>query len=243
MLNIYKRIKFSIFSLIGFLLLLINAPPVYAATINYADVTYNDVYYENGDLVWEMRLKNRSGRVYTIGGEGESTRSPLMYVQKKVNRTTYDYPDTIAEVAAAAGIDPNGRQKQYGGALTLNYSGFSVTYSEGGNGGWYILDGRNDGRRITRMGMNQGTGSLRIKLRIPHGTSTNSSEWEETKIRYSYKRSSSAGSGNSHSWDSEERDLSDMVEHVKNCNGGNWQSDANQHWKICGTCGQTKMKI
>ena len=170
MLNIYNRIKFSIFSLIGFLLLLINAPSVYAATINYADVTYNDVYYENGDLVWEMRMKNRSGRVYTIGGEGESSRPPLMYVQKKVNRTTYDYPDSIGEVAAATGIDASGSYREYGGTVTLNYSGFSVTYSEGGNGGWYISDGRNidsDGnrRRITRMGMMK-----REKNREPKGS-------------------------------------------------------------------------
>ena len=33
--------------------------------------------------------------------------------------------------------------------------------------------------------------------------------------------------------------VSEMVKHIKECNGGNWQSDANQHWKICGTCGYT----
>ena len=222
-----------------FLFLGITPVATYAGNTYYTNQTVGEPYYSNGAVIWDAGITNKSGRLFNVGGDGEKSKKPLVYVKKGSS----NYPANIGELTDAVGLNPYDNRGSYGGTITRSYSGFQVIISPG-TGGWYVecsssKDGDGNRRRVWLMGINNPTGGVNVQLKIPHGTSTSPDEWTKTSLYYAYKRYSQAGSTPSISYYSTQKDLSQMVSHVKSCTGGNWQTDANQHWKICGTCGYT----
>lgn len=217
----------------------INSLSAFAASYGYSNHSVGEPYYKNGDLYWDGGITWKSGS-FNGGGEGERDEKSLVYITP--NTSSSRYPKEIGELTDAVGLNPYDNTGSYGGTITRSYSGFQVIISPG-TGGYYVectssKDSDGNKRRSWRMGLNK-PGGVNIQLKIPHGTSLTASDWTKAKLYYCTKASHYQGQGTSLSFSYETRDLSSMISHVKSCTGGNWQTDANQHWKICGTCGYT----
>ena len=132
------------------------------------------------------------------------------------------------------GIVYDGQSKQ-----TTVYDGISKTNKgvtlEFGKGSTLELLAQ---RSISSQVYFEGNTPYKVKVTISRNTSYIYSMFSDCGLSLPYDQGSNTIPPlYSNREDEDKNDLSDMVKHIKECIGGNWQSDTNQHWKICGTCG------
>ena len=220
MFNFFKKTQYeirkSLFTISLILLSIISTPCIALALPGgYASAENQGWKYENGNLVNTVRYYHKSGDPMRPGGTSVTYRTMLIYLSS---------PYSSNDIKTFFSSLPNG-SGDYWGSLSHQYNGYTVTYSPG-SGAIQYTKGSSWSHRLTG-------GDIYIKVTIPHGTTTDPSKWKNVRYGYMYESHSQMYYTTSISTG----DASAMVQHVKTCTGGNWETNANQHRKRCSTCG------
>lgn len=175
---------------------------------------WNEFDYSNGNLIADGYYSYYNDRSSTA-----AIRTSAVPMTVTINGK--EYPQSIQEIANAAGITSSSTRGNYD--VTLNYDGFSIEIT--------TLCAMSTRQMQFRDG-----DMFDISVIIPKGSNINVGNGD---IRYyGFRNDTDAGS----SAVKFTANVNDKLNHIKSCNGGSMQHDANQHWQICNTCGYTKIK-